>query len=194
MSEYITKIRTEQGDKQIDYRYLANLPTIDTSLKLSGQPADAQATGMAINNLQESLNTFENKSDIAVNEIHTRIDELNTLVGDSPVEEQIQQLSNEVTLNLFKKAETAVYTGTFSSNGWISESGYHSQTITVDGIQGDDTPLVDIDLSDVTNYVTVIENWSFVGRVSVSANNTVVAYCYEDKPVADIPVILKVIR
>lgn len=28
MSEYITKIRTDQGDKQIDYNALANLPTI----------------------------------------------------------------------------------------------------------------------------------------------------------------------
>ena len=29
MAEYITKIRTNQGDKQIDYTALANLPTIN---------------------------------------------------------------------------------------------------------------------------------------------------------------------
>lgn len=32
MSQYITKIRTESGDLQIDYNALANLPTINDRL------------------------------------------------------------------------------------------------------------------------------------------------------------------
>ena len=51
MAEYITRIRTESGDKQIDYNALANLPTTDTTLTKSKQAADAKATGDAISNL-----------------------------------------------------------------------------------------------------------------------------------------------
>lgn len=51
MSDYIKKIRTSNGDKQIDYKALANLPTIpsvDTSLTNEGAAADSKATGDAI--------------------------------------------------------------------------------------------------------------------------------------------------
>lgn len=52
MADYIKKIRTSNGDKQIDYEALANLPTIplvDMSLTNEGAAADAKATGDAIN-------------------------------------------------------------------------------------------------------------------------------------------------
>ena len=45
MSEYVTKIRTDKGDKQIDYNALANLPIIDETLSHAGQLADAKAVG-----------------------------------------------------------------------------------------------------------------------------------------------------
>lgn len=52
MVDYVKKIRTSNGDKQIDYEALANLPTIpsvDTSLTNEGAAADSKATGDAIN-------------------------------------------------------------------------------------------------------------------------------------------------
>lgn len=52
MADYIKKIRTSNGDKQIDYEALANLPAIpsvDTSLTNEGAAADSKATGDAIN-------------------------------------------------------------------------------------------------------------------------------------------------
>lgn len=48
MADYVTKIRTESGDKQIDYEALANLPQPDTTLTKSGEFADAKAVGDAI--------------------------------------------------------------------------------------------------------------------------------------------------
>lgn len=51
MSQYITKIKTNQGDKQIDYNALANLPTPDTTLSVSGQSADAKAVGDALDDM-----------------------------------------------------------------------------------------------------------------------------------------------
>lgn len=68
MSQYVTKIRTESGDLQIDYNALANLPKSDDSLTQSGSFADAKATGDTINTVQ---------------------DRVQELVGNTPVSEQI---------------------------------------------------------------------------------------------------------
>ncbi len=45
MNDYIKRIRTETGDKQIDYTALANLPVSDKTLSVSGEFADAAETG-----------------------------------------------------------------------------------------------------------------------------------------------------
>ena len=48
MSEYIKKIRTTDGDKQIDYNALANLPVLlelDDALNENGKAADAKIVG-----------------------------------------------------------------------------------------------------------------------------------------------------
>ena len=45
MADYIKRIRTENGDMQIDYQALANLPKSDTGLSISGAFADAKITG-----------------------------------------------------------------------------------------------------------------------------------------------------
>ena len=37
MAEFVTKVRTERGDFQIDYRSLANLPKPDETLSKSGE-------------------------------------------------------------------------------------------------------------------------------------------------------------
>ena len=37
------------------------------------------------------------------------------------------------------------------------------------------------------------EAWGFVGRVT-AGNGQITAYCYEDKPAVNLPVILKVVR
>lgn len=48
MADYVTKIRTESGDKQIDYEALANLPQSDATLTKSGEFADAKVVGDAL--------------------------------------------------------------------------------------------------------------------------------------------------
>jgi hypothetical protein len=48
MADYVTKIRTEAGDKQIDYEALANLPQSDATLTKSGEFADAKSVGDAL--------------------------------------------------------------------------------------------------------------------------------------------------
>ena len=66
MSDYVTKIRTRDGDKKIDYNGLANLPdipSVDESLLNQGDAADAKATGDAITELKNE--TSELKGDIS---------------------------------------------------------------------------------------------------------------------------------
>ena len=57
VSQYITKIRTNDGDKQIDYKALANLPNSDTTLATPGAFADSKAVGDALDNM---LTKFSN--------------------------------------------------------------------------------------------------------------------------------------
>lgn len=55
MAEYVTRIRTQEGDKQIDYTALANLPQADTTLTQSGQFADAKAVGEKIKSMSSDI-------------------------------------------------------------------------------------------------------------------------------------------
>ena len=104
-----------------------------------------------------------------------------------------QDTADQNAKDIKLKAETAIYNGTFSSSGWSGSAPY-TQTITVSGVRSTDYPFVDIDLSDVSNASAVIEAWAMVGRCTVSADNKVTAYCYEDKPTVDIPIVFKVVR
>lgn len=55
MADYITQIRTTEGDKKIDYTALANLPKSDTTLKQKGAFADAETVGTEIANLKSQI-------------------------------------------------------------------------------------------------------------------------------------------
>lgn len=93
-------------------------------------------------------------------------------------------------------ATTSTYSGTLSSSGWSSSAPY-SQTITVSGVLATDTPFADVNMSSASTGdvgTALTEAWSLVGRITVTADNTVVAYCYEEKPTTNIPFILKVVR
>ena len=72
MSEYITRIRTEQGDKQIDYNFLANLPQSDPTLAQSGKFADAKVVGDKIKSITDDVTQLNNE-----------MQELNDGVGSS---------------------------------------------------------------------------------------------------------------
>lgn len=134
-----------------------------------------------------------NYCDGVTSNIQEQLNSLNTLVGDSSVSEQISLAAADLSVNISKKAETASYTGTFSANGWSANAPY-TQTITVTGLLSTDNPIVDVNLDGVSNGSSIIEVWTYVGRIAVTANNTVVGYCYEEKPTVDIPIILKVVR
>ena len=64
MADYITKIQTVDGNKQIDYKALANLPNIpsvDNALSNSGQAADAKVTGDKFITIDKDLSSIHVK-------------------------------------------------------------------------------------------------------------------------------------
>lgn len=100
MAEYITKIRTESGDKQIDYNALANLPTSDTTLSVPGMFADAEAVGKDISDLTKSTDDkIANLSSEINSSISQLSAELNNKIDQSNdgMTEYVDSLNDAVT-------------------------------------------------------------------------------------------------
>lgn len=88
------------------------------------------------------------------------------------------------------KASKASYSATLSSSGWSSSAPY-TQTVTVSGILATDSPIIDLNMSSATvdTAADLQADWSLVGRITTAANS-ITAYCYEDKPAANLPLII----
>ena len=94
-----------------------------------------------------------------------------------------------------RKAETATYAGTLKAGSWSASAPY-SQNVTINGILITDSPFVDVDMSGASSTsagTALLEAWGLVGRVVANAGS-ITAYCYEEKPTVNIPIILKVVR
>lgn len=61
MADYITKIRTKNGDLQYDYNSLYGKPEPDTTLKKAGEFADAQTVGNKIDVINGQLTTINGR-------------------------------------------------------------------------------------------------------------------------------------
>ena len=94
-----------------------------------------------------------------------------------------------------KAATTATYSATLTAAGWSASAPY-TQTASAAGVLSTDDPFVDVDMSGASGSAqgtALTEAWGFVGRVT-AGNGQITAYCYEDKPAVNLPVILKVVR
>ena len=101
----------------------------------------------------------------------------------------------ELAAEVAGKASTAGYTATLLGAGW-STGVPHTQTVAVEGILATDNPFVDVDMSGATTGAAgtaLSDAWTLVGRVEAGAGS-ITAYCYDDAPAVDIPLILKVVR
>lgn len=147
-------------------------------------------------------NAVANKADAShkhivaeISDLTATATELNYMDGvTSNVQTQLNGKANSSHAHNY--ATTATYSGTLTSGGWSSSAPY-SQTVTISGILATDTPFADVNMSSASTGDAgnnLIEAWSFVGRITVTADNTVVAYCYDEKPTINIPFVLKVVR
>lgn len=87
---------------------------------------------------------------------------------------------------------TSRATSTLPASGWSGSAPY-TQTISVEGVLATDDPFVDVYLEGVSDGTAILEAWMLVGRLS-TADGSITAYCYEEVPTVDIPIILKVVR
>ena len=100
---------------------------------------------------------------------------------------------NAVTTQLNNKATTTLYTATLSSSSWSSSAPY-TQTVSISGILSTDTPIVDVVLRSTTSTaISQIEAWMSVSKIE-TANGSITATCFEEKPTINIPIQLKVVR
>jgi len=200
----ITKIRTNDGDARIDYNALAHLPDLskkqdaataitqsniltylqDKTVANAGvaETADKLSEAVSISLIGDviGLVNFDGSKNVSM---HTEVAELDT------INQEIVDLNSAVN----KKAETSSYKATLSASKW-SDSAPYTQSVTVSGILATDEPFVYANLDGVADGAATLESWMVIGRMVASANDTITAYCYEEKPEVDVPIILKVVR
>jgi hypothetical protein len=92
---------------------------------------------------------------------------------------------------------TASYKSQLAEGAW-SDTAPYTQSITVNGLLASDEPFVDINMgfgfaSDYYRTLS-LEEYYKIGRMAVTADNTLTAYAYEEKPTRVIPLIVKVVR
>lgn len=108
---------------------------------------------------------------------------------------QGRALDEKITRLSAEAARTARYSATLTAAGWSASAPY-TQTASAAGVLSTDDPFVDVDMSGASGSAqgtALTEAWGFVGRVT-AGNGQITAYCYEDKPAVNLPVILKVVR
>lgn len=88
--DYVIKIRTNDGDKQIDYAALANLPKFDSTLTEAGSIADAKAVGDALAKKAPSSDVANVQARLVT--MNTQISGQGTRIGD--IEKEIERLIN----------------------------------------------------------------------------------------------------
>ncbi len=174
------EIARQHGFEGTEAEWLASLNA--TSATVNGQSRDdfgdikLYATSIPVNG-EENAPSVAQKLQSLADGLETKISE----------QEALQAIG--------RKASTASYTAVFPSAGWSASAPY-SQTVSVTGILAADDPLIDVSLSGSSTAQVgkaLTDAWTFVGRVD-TGDGTVTAYCYEEKPEVDVPVILKVVR
>ena len=96
-----------------------------------------------------------------------------------------------VTMPQAPSMQSTVYKATIGTS-WSGSAAPYTQTITVNGITANDTPVIDVDLSSIeyTNKDDVIEAYSKVYRITTAANSITV---YADEATTtNIPIQIKV--
>lgn len=96
---------------------------------------------------------------------------------------------------LDEKAQKPVaLTATLAAESWTGSAAPYTQTVSVTGILATDRPIVDVALTGTTGTDTaILEAWGMVSRIT-TADGSITAVCYEDKPEVDIPIQMEVIR
>ena len=147
-----------------------------------------------IDNVESRMNTAESDIDnveFRMNTAENDIDSLETRVTPISLGGTGATTESEALANL-GGASTETYTATIGTE-W-SENAPYMQTVTITGITGTDTPIVDVILSTTTSTaLNQLEAWGCVSKIETETDSITVT-CLEDKPTTAIPIQLKVVR
>ena len=93
-----------------------------------------------------------------------------------------------------KAAAPKHFTAALQAAYWLGSTAPYTQTVTVTGLLSTDRPIVDVALTGTAETdMPILEAWGLVSRIT-TAENSITAVCYEDKPEVDIPIQMEVIR
>ena len=124
MADYVTKIRTSDGVKQIDYNALANKPTIPST---SGAVSSILSSNLSKNKVLVS----DSNGKVAASSKITST-ELDYLDGvTSPIQEQL----NDKAASSHEQAASTITSGTFASTDVKAQTGDDYSTARVRNIK-----------------------------------------------------------
>lgn len=84
---------------------------------------------------------------------------------------------------------------TLPVSSWSAEAPYSLQ-ISVEDILSTDNPIADVNLNSIDDLGEIMNlsgEWTKIGKISTN-DGSITAYCYEDKPIVDLPIIIKIVR
>ena len=107
------------------------------------------------------------------------------------------QVGKDITLDyedVGAASAPAHYTVTLGTENWTGSAAPYTQTVNVSGILASDRPIVDAALTgtDSTDKA-ILKAWGLVGRI-VTADGSITATCYDEKPEVDFSFQMEVIR
>lgn len=142
-------------------------PTADSAANIS---YDGSETGSSAINVQEAIDELHDANNIKYDE-------------DSSVVEAINERAITITLST-----------TIPSSGWTGSLPPYQNVVSISGIETNDSPIVDLDLSaqEYADVSDLEDGWSSIYRISCSENSIT---CYAKSMIGvNLPIKLKVVR
>ena len=85
------------------------------------------------------------------------------------------------------------YTGVLSIDAWMGDAAPYTQSVSIDGITEDMSPIIDLIISDdITIGIDEDKQWSYITKAA-TANGSIIFSCYKNKPTIVLNFTVKVV-
>ena len=180
----------------------------EINLALSETRTATSNANAAATSANEAAAGVESQTGELVRQASSAIDGANTAAADagSAATEARDAVTNanaqvaEFNLTVQELQRTMLrrssYIAVLPSSGWAGSAAPYTQTVTVNGIRATDSPFIDVYMEGVQSAISAVqllEAYGAIGRIS-AAENSLTAYCYEERPQADVWLKVEVIR
>jgi len=112
--------------------------------------------------------------------------------GKTLQEDRDAHMAQNASLSSKGHVNHAVLTVTLNTT-WSGTSAPYTKTVTVNGIQSSDTPIIDVVMSGTYSTDEArAEAWGYIYRAVTGANS--ITFYATDKPTVDLPIQIRVVR